>query len=59
MAAEAAVLLVGLETSGPQLAVDQGEPSAPIYRCIPTMGTHCVLTRAKNYASHHVAHQNV
>ena len=47
MAAEAAVLLVGLETSGPQLAVDQGEPSAPIYRYIPTMGTHCVLTGAK------------
>ena len=43
MAAEATVLLVGLET----FTVDQGEPLAPIYRNIPTMGTPCVLTRAK------------
>ena len=57
MAAEAAVLLVGLETSGPQLAVDQGEPSAPIYRYIPTMGTHRVLTGAKKCQVKHISYR--
>ena len=52
VAAEAAVLLVGLETS-----VDQGEPSAPIYRYIPTMGTPCVLTGAKKCQVKHISYR--